>query len=198
MTNKELVDKYLASRGMKLVGGATLEPLLPFIIMDAQYQLYRQDIAPLPLKREIKQVRSKWINAYNKFNKGLFAPFTADEQDEIVDKMDEFAAYIQNDLIVTKVAMMNIVKFLPFEQQNVIGSALMCNALAQAAQVIWNKVFFDRRGNPETNRELHCIRVSSYRFTNMYYREGENISCNTKEVNVAMDILCRKMVRWLY
>lgn len=198
MTNKELVEKYLASRGMRLVSGSTLEPLLPFIIMDAQYQLYSHDVAPLPVKREMKQERNKWIAAYNKFNKGLFRAFDTDEQDEIIDKMDEFSAYIQNDLMITKVAMMDLVKHLPFERQNVIGSCLMCNTLAQVAQIIWSKVFHDRHGNPETNRELHCVRISSYRFLNMYHHEGRNISCNTETVNTALDIFCRKAVKWLY
>lgn len=183
---------------MRLVQGSTLEPLLPFFIMDVQFQIYCHDIAYLPVKYQMKQVRGKWIAAYNKFNKAFFNAFTQDEQDELIDKMDDFADYIQNDVMVAKVAFMDMVKDLPFERQGVIGACLMCNVLAQSAQVIWGKVYHDRHGVKETNGELRRIQICSYDFLNMYYREGRNISCDTPRITEAVNILCRKIVKWLY
>lgn len=198
MTNIELVEKYLHSIGMKLVKGSTLEALFPFLIMDCQYQLYCKDIAPIPVKQDLKKVRNQWIESYNKFNRSLFKAFTVDEQDEIVDKMDDFSSYIQNDLVVAKVAMMDVAKQLPFEIQNVIGSCLMCNALAQMAQIIWGKVYHNRRNESMFNREIDGVRKFSWRFLNMYYKEDEHISCNVETVNTTIDILCRKAIKWLY
>lgn len=198
MTNIELVEKYLHSIGMKLVTGSTLETLLPFLIMDCQYQLYTKDIAHLPAKRELKKIRNQWIESYNRFNRSLFDAFSIEEQDEIVDRMDDFANYIQNDLVIAKVAMMDVAKKLPLETQNVIGSCLMCNALAQMAQIIWGKVYHNRRNESMFNREIDGVRKFSWRFLNMYYKEDENISCNVESVNTTIDILCRKVIKWLY
>lgn len=182
---------------MKRISGNTLETLFPFLILDCQYQLYCKDIAPLPVKHELKKVRNQWIESYNKFNHRLFNAFNADEQDEIVDKMDDFSNYIQNDLIIAKVAIMDTVKHLSFEKQNVVGSCLMCNALAQMAQIVFGKVYHNNRNESMFSKEIDGVRKFSWKFLNMYYKENENISCNVEPVNNAIDILCRKSIKWL-
>lgn len=197
MTNTEIVERYLRSIGMKRISGDTLETLFPFLVLDCQYQLYCKDIAPLPVKHGLKKIRNQWIESYNKFNRRLFDAFDTDEQDEIVDKMDDFSNYIQNDLIVAKVAIMDTVKHLPFEKQNVVGSCLMCNALAQMAQIIFGKVYHNSRNEPMFDREIDGVRKFSWRFLNLYYKEGEDISCNVEAVNTAIDILCRRAIKWL-
>lgn len=80
MTNRQMVEKYLTSIGMKLVSGSgTLEPILPFFMTDVAYNIWRKDISPIPCRHELKQLKKMWITRYGVFNRQFFRAFTIDE-----------------------------------------------------------------------------------------------------------------------
>ena len=54
MTNTEMVDRWLTSIGMKRVSGSSLEPILPFFMLDVAYNMWQKDVSPIECKFELK------------------------------------------------------------------------------------------------------------------------------------------------
>lgn len=198
MKNTEIVDIYLKSLGMKRVSGDSLEPILPHIMMDAQYQIYCKEIKPLDCKHRLKKFRNEWIQHYNLFNRQFFSAFTDEQKDEVIDKMDSFERYIYNDIVIAKVSIMNCCTGCDFQTQKVLAACALCNILAQAALVIWQKVYKNSKGQDTKNLEIEAIGRCASLFMHEYYRGAKDISCNNDNVDKAISVLCRKMVKWLY
>ena len=72
MTNTEIVDKYLTSIGMKRVSGTSLEPILPFFMLDAAYNMWLKDVQPIECKHEAKKMKKEWVTKYGLFNRSFF------------------------------------------------------------------------------------------------------------------------------
>ena len=61
--------------------------------------------------------------------------------DFVIDMMDHYEAFIANDVMLMRVALMNLVKGLEFEEQGLIASLMLCNIFAQVAQITWSEIF---------------------------------------------------------
>ena len=92
MTKRELIDAYLSSIGRQRVKGDSTEPLLPFLLGDAIYTIYTQDIAPLDLRQEEKRLRTDWDRHYTLFNRPFFAAIGGAGSEQVTDLMDDFEA----------------------------------------------------------------------------------------------------------
>ena len=102
MNKIQIAQAYIERMGMIPVCGEGFEPVMPYIMMDSVYQIYKEEIQPLPLKNQLKQYRNKWEKNYKYFNHEFFSVFTQDEAVDITDMMDEFEEFIANDLMVVR------------------------------------------------------------------------------------------------
>jgi len=213
MTKRDLINTYLASIGRTRVQGDSTEPLLPFLLGDAIYTIYNQDIAPLDLHREEKRLRNDWATNYTRFNRPFFAAIGGDGADDVTDLMDDFEAAIENNMMVLRSELMLLLGDVPFDQRKPIVSALLCHVLAQAAQCAWGNVYrvatlVKREGErkqvlvhrPEKNRYLEAINRDAYALANMWHSSINKALVDpnkTKGIPPAINALCRKIYRWL-
>lgn len=201
-SNRHFVEKYLAHIGKRKLGGREedFSPLLPFLMLDIQYTLYQREIRPLKCRFELKHWKNVWIESYTAFNERFFGAYDKEEKGELIDKMDDFETFINNDLLIAQCAIMDCFVGEDFETQKILSTCMLCDILAQSAQVVWKKVYKDDRLRGETSTEIDSIRFASRQFMNAYPHDDTYfINCNTnKKVRATVDTLCRKMVRWLY
>ena len=202
MTANELVDTYLAHKGMRRIKGNGYDAILPFFMLDSMYQILSKDIAPIPCKQEQKLALKRWREAYNSFNQDFFRAYSQDQQDEIIDMMDAFETYINNDVLIAEVAVMNDLAQhgIPFEHQKVIASCVMCHVLAQAAQITWGAIYKNSRNISKESPHIKAILKYSSTWMNLYFAKVSDAHINpndSEQICTAMDILCRKMVRFL-
>lgn len=213
MTKRELIDAYLDSIGRKWMSGKeSAEPILPFLLGDAIYTIYNQDIAPLPLCREEKKLRNDWATNYTQFNRPFFAAIGCDGGDQVTDLMDDFEAAIANNMMVLRSELMLLLGDVPFEQRRPIVSALLCHVLAQAAQCAWGNVYRVGRlrtgpdgrwhitHHAEKNRHLEAINRDAFALANRWHTAINRALVDpnkTKGIPPAINALCRKIYRWL-
>lgn len=202
ITNKELVDIYMAHRGLRRLRGSEKDfsPLLPFLMLDAQKSIYDRAIKPLECAHQQKLFRKRWNTAYCNFNKDFFRCYNRDQQDAIIEKMDDYEAYIQKDMTIAKISIMNCVKDESLERQEILADCMLCNILAQSAQLVWGRVYKRSRGKEEESPYIRDVQKWSYEFMNAYYGTNKpHINCNeSKVVCNAVDILCQTMIKYLY
>ena len=135
MTKREMIDKYLRTIDKKRVQGDTLEPVMPFLLGDAIYMIYNADIAHLSLRHEAKKARNQWAECYGRFNRPFFSAFTPDESLEVTDLMDDFEAFIGNELTFIYIRFSNYAdRSLPF---NICSKNVSCRDVRNI--VLFNK-----------------------------------------------------------
>lgn len=206
MTNKELVVKFLDYYNLRQVKGSPMTdkellPLVPYLFADAGQTFYIKYFKDIETSHLMQKHRKRWQESYSEFMHTLFRPFGDNENDTIIDKMDDFEASLSNDLMITQVAYMNCVQdTVPFEQQKIVSAALMCNVLAQLAEVVWQDVYQRFPGNAYTN--LHGIRVHAREFTRNYlaYIGSPNAPVpvdKQDKLEEAVEVLTNKIVKWL-
>ena len=191
-----LVDTYIATLGLKRLKGSSASPILPFFILDAMYSILAKDIVPVPVKGPTKKALTDWTHNYNLFNRSFFRAFNQDQQDEVIDIMDNFTAHIGNDITVTQVSVMNqLCKHgIAFEGQKILASAMLCNILAQQADVIWEEVY------KRHNRYIVAIERNSKIWMQSYFLQhypGRVNPNDDKTICLAVAILCKKIVHFL-
>lgn len=198
MTGTELTDAYLRHMKYRRLEGGGMTPILPFFILDAMFQIYSKVVGPMDLKREQKMMRARWIDAYNQFNRDFFSAFTDDQQDAIIDRMDDFCEYINNDVEIARVQVMNVMKEDCIDMQMTVSSIMLCNVLAQAANTVWRNTYVKRDGSPLRNAYIDAMERWSYKFMNAYHGRSTNVDPNKSEgVSKAVSALCRRIIRWL-
>lgn len=202
MTNREITEVYLKHKGKGRASGTTdaLTAILPFVIMDACYQLYTQRIAPIECSTLLKKYKNQWASNYNRFNSDFFFPFNEEQTEYIVDKMDSFEEYISHHITVCKLSVQKALaaENLPLAKREVLATCMMCNVLAQSAQCIWGRVYKNRWGNPECNNQIKGVEKATMGFMNTYDTYSEKIDLNQcPEVVFAMEVLCKKIIAWL-
>lgn len=202
MTANELVDTYLAHKGMRRVKGEGYDAILPFFMLDSMYQILSKEISPIPCRQEQKLALKKWKEAYTTFNRDFFRAFNQDQQDEIIDMMDSFESYISNDLMVARVSVMKeLARYeIPFEHQKIVSACMLCHVLAQAAQIIWGAIYKNPRNIAKESPYIKAILKHSNTWMNLYFAKISDAHINpndSEQICLAMDILCKKMVKFL-
>lgn len=213
MTKNDLINAYLSSIGRRRVAGTSTEPLLPFLLGDAIYTIYNQDIAPLELRQEEKRLRNEWASAYTRFNRPFFAAIGVENADQITDLMDDFENAIANNVMILRSELMLLLGDVPFDRRKPIVSALLCHVLAQAAQCAWGNVYrigkvirVERNGNrhiehhAEKNMQIDAINRAAFALANRWHTAINRALVDpnkTKGIPPAINALCRKIYRWL-
>lgn len=211
MTNAEIARAYYKHNNLKLQQGSedSLEAILPFIIMDAVYQLYCTHIKPMDVKGQLAQIRNHWSKTYSQFNRQFFRSFDEDQIDYVMDKMDSFDSYIQNDLEITRISIMDCFRQEGDTMQVVASACVLCGVLAVAANTVWqrvHRVVLPRskyrpyaRTIGEKNPLLTILEKIPYKYLGGYRGKAEVINVsNDPKVEAAVNVLCRKMIHWLY
>lgn len=187
---------------MRRVKGDGYDPILPFFMLDAMYQIMSKEIVPIKSRQEQKLALKRWQASYNAFNRDFFSAFSPDQQDEIIDLMDAFESYINNDIIVAEVAVMNELAKLniSFEHQKAVAASMMCHVLTQAAQITWGAIYKNKYNVSRESPHINAILKYSSMWMNLYFSKVSDAYVNpndSKQICDAMDALCRKMVKFL-
>ena len=203
MTSKEIIHRILDRMNLEITKGTDemLDPILPWFIMDIQYQIYCRSIKPLNCVHDLQFLRTRWNENYKFFNKSMFCMFNDDEKSEIVDMMDEFETYISNDVEIAKIQFMNVMKGYDLDIQDIIASGMMCNVLAQNANIIYNKVYaLGRNGKHIDNPNIAAVATYSFKFVNLLHNaiSDERLVFNgVKPLDDAIQIISNKMIKWI-
>ena len=196
MDANTLVETYVAHLGLKRIKGTGADPILPFFILDVMNTILHRDIFPVKSQFEEKKARKLWVQNYHIFNKDFFSAFNDDQQDEIIDIMDGFETFINNDVVIVKVAVMNeISKYgVELEDQVVLADVLVCHILAQSAQILWTAVY--RKENPY----IRSILFYAGKWMELYAKRRVDRAIHTEdseEITNAVNALCKKIVKFL-
>lgn len=198
MTKLEILDAFLDYNKLRRVDGESWDPLMPFLLMDCVYQIYDKDIKTLPLRHESKQIRNIWRDNYNKLNKHFFLAFNEEQEDEVIKMMDEFEAFIKNDLDRTKFAFMNCINDQEIEDRKIIASCLLVCSLTCAADYIFAERFKDLKVLGDPRGEMDRIHKSASRLANKYYHSSRNTDpTGSPELGKLLQALCNKVILFL-
>ena len=189
--------RYLEYNKYKLVDGEGNEAavLYPFLLMDLEYSLWHEVIRPMKVKGMLRKRKSEWSEAYNRFNRELFIALDAEQTERFVDLMDEYERWMGNDVMVARVAAMDeIVKQTwdrPLEEQQVLSACLICNCLAQCANIAWEDTHLKRE-----NRDIAAVERAALCFSDEYMKMIGDKSylkfSGSKRFEAAMNAITRK------
>lgn len=219
MTNEQMLDAFLKPRGMTRTAGCDLEIVLPFFIMDAVYSIFNRSIRPLELEKDSWEAdrREKWRIAYNRFNQPFFNSYKGDLEDAIIDKMDRFEQYMQNDLLMMQATIWRIFCKLEPERdaamQNVSADCMLAEILSCMASIegekIVDSVRFQRSGVgfkvikvPYQFRNAYKgideVRLKINDFINAYYKPTVHIRISDyPEIDDGMYQIVRRIKRFI-
>lgn len=202
MTNAELVTRFIRHYGGQIseeIVGNDITPVAPYILMDIAYQSYRKHIEPIPVWGRVKQLRNRWSDAYNRYNRQLFAPFKEVEYGEITDKMDEIEDFIGEEVKALETAIVAFLDGKVDGDKEVIASILLTNILAQAAQELTKIACESLTGQPAKSRELDSIRVFCLKFGSAYLPPDRDINTSDDpDVCSAVYVLSHKIAKWIF
>ena len=209
MTNTEITRRYLAYKGMKRVNDHEgFQPILPVYIMDVVYEIYCKYVQSTKPRFDLKKAKNEWRDGYNAFNKEFYQAFKEEEWDEIADKLDEFRTFINNELTVAIVSVMDCFKQFDLEKQQILASLAIANILSITAQYMWGDIYkvFVRTASgfekelPDINKQIAKIIRGIQNYTDLYYLSigGEYVRIDaTDNVVKARDVLIRKIAKYL-
>jgi hypothetical protein len=215
MTQRDIVNTYLTYKHRKRTLGEREDntlPLMPFFIMDVCYQIYCKDIKNIPCKHLMKQAKTRWNESYHKFTSDFFRAFNQDQTDYIVDLMDEFNDYIHNYVVMLKSSVMNHISGdASFEDKKILGALMVCNVLAQSAQILYGemfrsgtKVYEARKINAvitvmpkESDPYIDAVRKASYDIARLYpTTKGVDLTASDKVMGM-VHTLCTNIIKFL-
>ena len=202
MTNGELVTRFIRYYGGEITEGRVgndITPVAPYILMDVAYQSYCKHIAHLPVRGRVKQLRNRWTDAYNRYNRQLFLPFKEAEYGEITDKMDEVEEFIGDEVRCLETAIVAHLRGRIESGEETIASILLTNILAQAAQELTRIASKSLTGQESESPELNSIRVFCLKFGSAYLPPERNV--NTSDDPIVCDAvraLSLKIAKWIF
>ncbi len=203
----EIIDKALRAIGMTRIAGNSVEPIMPHLLADIAYQIFLKDIAPLPLRHQMKQMATDWKKRYGLFNRPIFSFLTQDESVELTDWMDSVSEYLANEITMIRAKIIEVLSEIPsFEDKRIVSSLLLCNIFAEYAECAYHKVFFvpkqtyfGAKEMPLSNPDLCYLRDLSYRMALRYIKEipGGDINIQHPDVNGLFGVVAKKIYGWL-
>jgi len=204
MTN-DLAKKFVGHNELKVLAGeyGIMDLFYPFLLMDVAYQIYASDIKPIPCKTEMKRTRNQLADAYNSYWKRFFTIYNRDEADNIVDMMDEYSTFLQNQVMQLKVAAMNvIVRYVPdFEGQRILSSCFVSSILSHCANTVHELIFKNSLGEPRKDADISAVERYTRDFSDWYIER--NTTCrecipvgSDKAVGNVVDALIQKIARF--
>lgn len=210
---KDALAQYVNKSGICLTGEAEkpIEYFIPYILMDLAYSEFNSVIRPLPLKREMKMLKTRWREENAKFFSDFFWKMGS-YTDFIIDCMDEFERDFADIIMVIKCKIMDAVSGIPFEHQKIMAASVFFNLMAQEAQVVY-RAKHEKQVNvivpngkmgvkhvPEDNDYLARARKYSKEFNEKYYApfKAKNVKLNdSKPLIEAVDAFENRLMRWI-
>lgn len=202
MSTNDITQAYCKANGLKVIKGKLGEddpaPILAFLIMDCAYQEFCGAIKKLPLNGRNKQLRGRWLDSYRDFNRRLFSTLNDEERDYAVDLMDAYQMAVPNEIMMMRVAIMDLVASCEFADQKTIASLLLCNIFSQVAQIVWGCVFVNERARAAICPELLQMRNISHTLANSLVVINDRINPNASpKLNNAVSAYMDKTSNWL-
>ena len=165
--------------------------------MDSAYSIFNRNVKPVEMKHEAKRLRNRWLEVYNQFNKRLFKRMKSDEWDKIIDRMDEYEEYTSYNLSLIHSIVSSLFAELEFQSQHLASSLLVCNIIAQVAQITWQSIT-EALGKKETCQELASLAHLSHTLMNLLIHVNENIDPNeSEELQIAVSDYMSKTAEWV-
>lgn len=202
MRISDISKAYCKANGLTLYTGRLGDddplPILAFIIMDCAYQEFKKEIKPLSFRHGNKRWVSEWMNTYHHFNSRLFSTLDADRRDFAIDLMDAYADALSYDVMLMRVAVMDLVSGCEFADQKVISSLMLCDIFAKVAQISWGLVYKTERNTEERCPELDKMWRISHTLANSVALLPENVKTNeSPKLGGAIKAYMDKTSKWL-
>ena len=198
---KELADKYLRQRGLRVNGDGT-QLLVPFYLMDICYQIYSKEVRNQEFRHEARKYLTDFANEYKAFNWDLFRCLDLDETEFVTDEMDRLGVYLHNYVEMCRMELYTSLDVYGEKARNVLSSILLCDLLCQISGILWTTEYTTLPfGKGETNMHLKRMRKSLTRVMNSYERDlNVDFICNLnngERLNKTCYVLANKAVLWL-
>lgn len=195
MTSKDIALKYLKSINLKLDRGDYTAVLMPYIMMDLQYQIYCDKIKDYKFRHDAKNWKKYWIKAYNEWNESFFALYEPDEKVFITDLMDGLHDAIHNDLVKIKCAVNNLLSFCEIKDKNLKSDLLVCNLIAQVAHIFWECSHKNRFNVVPVSTHIQNVEHWTYELANKWHPLDRDVSMrNDKEIGKLVDAMVGRIV----
>lgn len=167
--------------------------ILPHILLDRVYCLYHEVIEPLQFQRELKQCKKRFIHEWSVVNRTYFAQYK--DYDEVIDLMDEVEGLLNNDIQILNVSLMNLVNFLPLDQQLIVSTMYNCYILCLTANILYYSIH-----NHQFEFQIDTVTKRMYRLCNLYFNY---IGCtltvnpnNDKNIVSTINNIVGKLLKW--
>ena len=202
MNIDDVVSRLLTARGLKVVKGSDGMGgiLYPYLLMDLEYSVWQRDIRGVRAERELKKARTQWTEAYDRFNRAFFRDIGEDCWDYMCDLMDEYERWMERPLMLARVAIMNAIGERDFEEQKILSACLLCNCLAQCANIIWGTIYLDGHGRRRKNDDIERVEWASKAFADTWMlQRGDKSVINLngdKGVNDAMNVVVQHITQF--
>lgn len=202
MAVEGIVKKLLSARGLRLVAGEhdAASLLYPYLLMDLQYSVWQKDVRGVKAEKELKRAQTRWREAYDRFNRAFFRDIGSENWDCICDLMDEYEAWMERPLMLARVAIMNAIGEREFEEQKLLSACLLCNCLAQCANIIWGTIYMDEHGRKRRNDDIERVEWASKAFADTWMlQRGDHSVINLngdKGVNDAMNVVVQHITHF--
>lgn len=193
----DITETYIHHQGMRRIKGEGADPLLPLFMLDVVNTIYRSDLLPQDNRREAKKALKDWAKNYHELNADFFRTLNDEQQDRMIDAMDAFESFIGNEVMITRVAVMNLLSDhgIELEAQRILSSVMICNILAQCAQIVWREIY-----NGKDNIRIQGIMLHSERWMKLYFQNHSRAYVNPNEdkaIEDSVTSLCHKIVKYL-
>ena len=199
--NKELISAYMRRTGRTYITSDAddLTPLLPFLILDVEYQLYLKYILPLECAHESARWKKEWGRTYTALNNSFFSAFDDDQCEAVIDRMGSLEEYVSDSIEQTRAAASDYLsKFVPHDKINVVSVCMVCSVLAQSAGIIWDSIYRDASGRGIPHRGIDRLIHAISAFLNSWHKPSQYINCNDDPtVDSAVVALQARLVGWL-
>lgn len=202
MKVSDIVLAYCKANNLNLLSGRLgaddPAPILPFLIMDCASSEFAREIKPIPAKHGTARLKKAFLAEYHTFNQRLFRTLDKDQTDYAIDLMDNYEGAVINDVMIMRVALMDLVPGLEFGQQKTLASLMLCNIFAQVAQITWGLVFKTQTRHDEVCPELQRMRNITHNLCNDLVRFPQRINPNeNKRLTDAVESYMNKTTKWL-
>lgn len=201
------MDVLFKARGLHRVSGGdnNASGILPWIIMQTAYDLFKEHINDTKYKYELNKYRKAWMVEYSAFNeKGCTNLLDLEQGEFLGDLMNDYEGYIKEDLKIFFWQVTNVIEEdFTFKEEKELAAAVCIYTLSQCADSIYRMVYSPvSRTDVEIADKhlLNCKRII-YAWQEEFrkrkgYRTDIDLYSN-KTIAEAMDILVRKQVKFL-
>lgn len=194
-----LIDSFLKYKGYTSNKKQGNLPLLPFIMADALY-IAHDTYLKGHLKQEAKYHANKMMECYHRLNHDFFKAFSREEQDELVEKMDNFDDYLHNDFEMLRIAVTKPIMHYPIKTRDVVAALCIVKLLACHIEYMYSVMYRDPLGRivPDTN--IQGIKHHAYEMFRQYSAKhgSDNINLNDEPaVSLCINNISKRILEFI-